>query len=204
MQKKEELIQNFKTAIASTTKSVSNVKDIEVIFGNEKLKTNKKIIKLPDLQNINEKIDYTKARALADSEALKIRYSNEKILKSYEPEGNISKKLYKIAEKIRYEKLGSDLFKGVKNNIEKYYQERVNSLDLKSSEDKIMESFENYLRVKFFDSKNSKEFEKKLKTYTKDLNEKLKGKIKLLSNSKLPKVVGLEGYGLEIVSTVGF
>ena len=29
-------------------------------------------------------------------------------------------------------------------------------------------------------------------------------KIKLLSNSKLPKVVGLEGYGLEIVSTVGF
>ena len=94
MQKKEELIQNFKTAIASTTKSVSNVKDIEVIFGNEKLKTNKKIIKLPDLQNINEKIDYTKARALADSEALKIRYSNEKILKSYEPEGNISKKLY--------------------------------------------------------------------------------------------------------------
>ena len=41
MQKKEELIQNFKTAIASTTKSVSNVKDIEVIFGNEKLKTNK-------------------------------------------------------------------------------------------------------------------------------------------------------------------
>ena len=47
MQKKEELIQNFKTAIASTTKSVSNVKDIEVIFGNEKLKTNKKIIKLP-------------------------------------------------------------------------------------------------------------------------------------------------------------
>ena len=29
MQKKEELIQNFKTAIASTTKSVSNVKDIK-------------------------------------------------------------------------------------------------------------------------------------------------------------------------------
>ena len=28
MHKKEELIQNFKTAIASTTKSVSNVKDI--------------------------------------------------------------------------------------------------------------------------------------------------------------------------------
>ena len=29
-------------------------------------------------------------------------------------------------------------------------------------------------------------------------------KIKLLSNSRLPKVVGIDGYGLEIVSTIGF
>ena len=69
--------------------------------------------------------------------------------------------MYKIAEKIRFEKLGADQFKGVKNNIKKYYQERINSLDLKSSEDKIIESFENYLRVKFFESKNSQELEKK-------------------------------------------
>ena len=37
-----------------------------------------------------------------------------KLLNHYEPDGNISKKLYKIAEKIRCEKLGSDQFKGVK------------------------------------------------------------------------------------------
>ena len=74
--------------------------------------------------------------------------------------------------------MGSDQFRGVKNNIEKYYQERINALDLKSSEDKIIESFENYLRVKFFDSKNNKELEKKLKTHKKDLNEQFKGKIK--------------------------
>ena len=73
-----------------------------------------------------------------------------KLSNLYEPDGNISKKLYKIAEKIRCEKLGSNQFKGVKNNIEKYYQERTSSLDLKNSEDKITESFENYLRVKFF------------------------------------------------------
>ena len=68
----------------------------------------------------------------------------------------------------------------MKNNIEKYYQERVSGLDLKNSEDKIIESFENYLRVKFLDLKNNKEVEKKLKTYKKDLNEKFKGKIKEL------------------------
>ena len=49
----------------------------------------------------------------------------------------------------------------MKNNIEKYYLERLNSLDLKSSEDKMIESFENYLRAKFFDTKIHKEIEKK-------------------------------------------
>ena len=93
----------------------------------------------------------------------------------------ISQKLYKIAQ-IRYEKLGSDRLKGVKNNIQKYYQERINSLDLKSSEDKIVVSFESYLRNKFFDSKNSKELEKKLKIFKKDLDDKFKDKIKELNN----------------------
>ena len=41
----------------------------------------------------------------------------------------------------------------------------------------IVESFENYLRVNFFNSKNNNELEKKLKTYTKDLDKKFKGKI---------------------------
>ena len=182
MEKKSEILENFKTAIGSTIKSLSNSENVEVSFGNQNLQSKKTSIKLPEIEQINNKINYNQIRALADSKSLRLRFSDNKIFKSYEPDGNISKKLYKIAEKIRYEKLGSDQFKGVKNNIEKYYQERINSLDLKSSEDKILESFENYLRVKFFDSKNNKEFEKKLKTYTKDLNEKLKGKIKQLSN----------------------
>ena len=178
MHKKEELIQNFKTAIASTTKSVSNVKDIEVIFGNEKLKTNKKIIKLPDLENINEKIDYTKARALADSEALKVRYSNEKILKTYEPKGNVSKKLYHIAEKIRYEKLGSVEFKGIKNNIDKFYNEKLEKTDFEKNENKYVDAFENYLRSNIFNYKNNKNY----KSFKKEFDEKLKKSLKPLNS----------------------
>ena len=41
------------------------------------------------------------------------------------------KDLYKISEKIRCEKIGTSYFKGVKNNIEKFYQERLSGLDLK-------------------------------------------------------------------------
>ena len=182
MEKKSEILENFKTAIGSTVKSLSNSENVEVSFGNQNFESKKNSIKLPEVEQVNNKINYNQIRALADSKSLRIRFSDTKTFKSFEPDGNISKKLYKIAEKIRFEKLGSDQFKGVKNNIEKYYQERINSLDLKNSEDKIIESFENYLRVKFFESKNNKELEKKLKTYKKDLNEKFKEKIKQLND----------------------
>ena len=88
---------------------------------------------------------------MADSKSLRHRFSDPKTFKQYEPDGNISKQLYRISEKIRCEKIGTSYFKGVKNNIETFYQEMVNGLDLKSSEDKIVESFENYLRTKFLE-----------------------------------------------------
>ena len=182
MEKKSEILENFKTAIGSTVKSLSNSENVEVSFGNQDFQSKNISIKLPEIEQINNKINYNQIRALADSESLKLRFSNNKTFRFYEPKGNISKKLYRIAEKIRFEKLGSDQFKGVKDNIEKYYQERINSLDLKNSEDKIIESFENYLRVKFLESKNSKELEQKLKSYKKDLNEKFKEKIKQLND----------------------
>ena len=181
MEKKTEIIENFKTAIGSTVKSLSNAENVEVSFGNKNIKSEKMSIKLPEIEQINNKINYNQIRAIADSESLKLRFSDQNIFKSYEPEGNISKKLYEIAEKIRYEKIGSDQFKGVKNNLNKYYQERVNSLDLKSSEDKIVESFENYLRCELLEIKNTKELEKKLKSFKKDLNAKFKNNIKKLN-----------------------
>jgi len=183
VEKKTEILDHFKTAISSTVKSLSKSEDVEVTFGNQGLKSKKNTINLPEIEKVNNRINYNQVRAIADSESLKLRFSDKHTLKLYEPRGNISKRLYKIAEKIRCEKIGSDLFKGVKSNIEKFYQERVNSLDLKSSEDKIVESFESYLRINFFDSKNNNELEKKLKTYKKDLDAKFKSKIKQLNNS---------------------
>ena len=38
-------------------------------------------------------------------------------------------------------------------------KKRISELDLKSSEDKIVESFENFLRIKFLDIKNDKQNE---------------------------------------------
>jgi cobaltochelatase CobT len=182
VEKKTGIIEDFKTAISSTVKSLSKSENIQITFGNTNLSADNNSINLPEIEHIDNNFNYDQVRAIADSESLKLRFSDKEILKLYEPEGNISKKLYKIAEKIRCEKIGSDNFKGVKNNLKKFYQKRINSLDLKNSQDKIIESFENYLRKKILDYKNNSEIEKKLKNYTKDLDKKFQKNINELSN----------------------
>jgi len=182
---KKEKLEDFKTAISSTVRSISNSEKIEVSFGDHTPKSEKNSIKLPELDQINNKLNFDQIRAIADSKSLNFRFSDNKTFKQYEPEGNISKRLYQISEKIRCEKIGTSYFKGVKNNIEKFYQKRISSLDLKSSEDKIIESFENYLRTKFLDFKNDNQIDKKLKSYKKDLNEKFNDKIVQLNEATL-------------------
>ena len=185
MQNKKEKLEDFKTAICSTVKSLSNSHKIEVYFGNQNAKSSQNSVKLPDIEQNKNKINFEEIRAIADSKSLRLRFSNRDTYKKFEPEGNISKKLYNISEKIRCEKIGTSYFKGVKDNIEKFYQKRISSLDLKSSEDKIIESFENYLRVKFLDFKRENIIDKKLKTFKKDVNEKFKNDITQLKELAL-------------------
>ena len=185
MENKKDKLENFKTAISSTVRSLTNSQKLEISFGNQQSKTEQDSIRLPDLQQNNNKLNYEEIRAIADSKSLNYRFSDKKIFKQFEPEGNISKKLYNISEKIRCEKIGTSYFKGVKNNIEKFYNKRISELDLKNSEDKIIESFENYLRIKFLDFENENRIDKKLKTYKKDLNDKFKNKISELKECTL-------------------
>ena len=179
---KESPIANFKTAISSTVKTISEDDNVEITFGNQNSSSGKKIIKLPNLEE-NTKIDYTSVRGFADSEALKIKYSNSMVYESNKPKGNISKKLYQIAEKIRYEKIGSDKYIGIKNNIQNTYSKKLNGLDLKKSENKTVNAFENYLRSNIFSYRNSKDVEKNFKSLQKKFDIQFKSKINTLKNT---------------------
>ena len=196
--KKDDIIQNFKTAIASTIKSLSKKEKVEVVFGNEKNKAQTDAIFLPDLNKEN-KINFLKIRALADSESLKLRFSDKKIYKIFEPKGSISRELYRIAEKIRYEVLGSKEFKGIKKNLQNYNNTNLDKFDLKKDKAQIPKIFETYLREIFFDNK-SKNFSK----VTKNFEKQFKNKIDLLKknienqknfNSLISKII--EKMGLE-------
>ena len=186
MDKKTEIIENFKKAITSTVKSIIGDDQVEVIFGNEVNKQNKKTINLSILKNINDQIDYVKTRALADSEALRLKCSDVNIYNSFEPHGNTSKLLYAAAEKIRYEDIGSSYFKGVRQNLNYFYTiKSKKKTEDKNKDYEFVDAFEYYLRTNISKFNKNKESENKYKKYKKKLDAKLKDKIEALNNSLL-------------------
>ena len=113
MEKKNIHLENFKEAITSTVRSISEIEDCKVTFG-EQTKNTRNSVSLPEVKKLDSIKDYLILRANADSEALRLKYSDIEIFNNFKPKGNNALKLYEIAEKIRYEKIGSDLFKGIK------------------------------------------------------------------------------------------
>ena len=113
-EKQKSLIEEFKLAISSTVKSIADLKNLNVIFDNNKNNDNDEVISLPNFEKFTKKSDFYNLRAVADLEALKLKFTDTTIYKKNEPKGNLSKRIYKIAENIRVEKIGSDKFKGIK------------------------------------------------------------------------------------------
>ena len=157
MEKKIETLENFKIAITSTVKSIVGDPSIEVIFGSEINKKKINTINLPSIKNITSTNDYLKTRALADSEALKFRCSDQNIYNDFEPQGSTSKLLYAIAEKIRYENIGSSYFKGIKENLNYLYETKSKSkIEYKNDNEEFLDAFEYYLRSNIFKSNKNK------------------------------------------------
>ena len=168
MEKKNDNLENFKKAITSTIKSITGDQNIDVVFGEHAAKKNIKTINLPNIISADSKIDYTRTRALADSEALKLRCSDINVYNFFEPKGNISKLLYAVAEKIRYESIGSSYFSGIRENLNQHYKEKTKQkTNYKNNDYELVDAFENYLRNKIFKLSNDKEIENKYKKYKK-------------------------------------
>ena len=173
MDNKQEL-EKFKNAVFSTAKAIAR-KSLS-------LEDQKQLDKVtaPKIVSINNREEMLEARANADSEALRIRHSDEAIFKKNEPKGTVSKSLYKIAEKIRYEKIGSDQYIGIQNNLNNFYQKKIMDSDV-HSQNFIADAFEAYLRKNMMNleiHESKKEdfkqwddlFEKNISNKIKDLN----------------------------------
>ena len=176
MEKKDIHLENFKLALSSTIKSISEIADCNVSFGEQSKKDNKNII-LPDIKNLKNVKDYQVIRARADSEALRLKYSNIDIFNSHKPKGDRAKKLYELAEKVRYEKLGSDRFKGIKKNLTQNLRENSDQANL------VENFFEDYLRGYLFNLKDRKIINNKTKKLKKDFEQKFGKNLEILKNN---------------------
>ncbi len=186
MDERELLKEKFKSAVSSTVKAISGNFELDIKFDNSS-PANENSLSLPEIAELKKLQDFTDLRAYADSEALKIKYNDKKIYSKNEPVSPMGKALYAIAEKIRYEKIGSNNLKGVKNNITQCYENKFKNKkteEIKTETDvPITDAFELYLRSHFFKIKQN-QTTKKVLSHWKDLfDKKLKKKLRELDNN---------------------
>jgi cobaltochelatase CobT len=179
MNKEEALKEKFKIALTSTIKVISEKDKVEVNFENKNLGS--KNFNFFDLDNLKSIEDYTKIRAETDSEALKLRYSNRKTYQKNSPKTSVAKSLYNLTEKIRYEKIGSNNLKGIKQNLLKNYEIRQKYKrkdQLNTKEDvSAKEAFELYLLKHFHNVELTKLSKEILGFWEKIFDNKLNNKI---------------------------
>ena len=121
--KETSLKDKLRQALASTIRVISEDLEIKQNYKANKIKNKSDFF---ELDKLDDKVDFIKARAEADSSALKKKFSNNEIYKKNLPNNSSCKSLYAIAEKIRYETLGSKMLKGIEKNLKDNYNQIIN------------------------------------------------------------------------------
>ncbi len=182
---KENIIkEKFKQALVSTARVISeDFSDKDSKDDNK----NSKEFDILNLENINSKNNFIKARAEFDSAALKKKFSNKDIYNQNLPTNSSCKSLYSIAEKIRYECLGSKMLKGIEKNLKENYRQIINLKrkdQLKTREDvSVIEAFELYMLKKFHKIDLNPLTKKMLNFWEKDFDKVIKKHINFLTTN---------------------
>ena len=182
--KDANLKEKLKQALASTARVISDDFSIK-----DELNENKKLNKFDffDLDTLESKTDFIKARAEADSSALKKKFSNEKTYKTNLPHNSSCKLLYSIAEKIRYESLGGKMLKGIKKNFEDNYNQIIDLKrkdQLNTKEDvSVTEAFELYMLKNFHNIKLNSLTSKILSFWEEDFNKSINKHVDFLKKN---------------------
>ena len=171
--KTESFKEKLRQALTSTARVIS---DDLGINPKKNIKVSEKQ-DLIELENLNSKNDFIKARAETDSKALKKKFSDELIFKKNLPSSSSCKSLYTIAEKIRYEKLGSKMLKGVEKNLRENYIQIINHKrkdQIKSKDDvPVVEAFELYMLKNFHNIKLNSLTSRMLNFWEKDFDKSI-------------------------------
>jgi cobaltochelatase CobT len=183
--KLDHLKEQFKQALTSTAKVISDDYKLDIKTLNKNLDSKKK--DFFDLTNLSNKSDFIRLRAETDSNALKKKFSDKKIFDKNMPGNTSCKSLYNIAEKIRYEILGGKMLGGIKKNLSENYNQKIITSqkdNIKNKDDvPVTEAFELYMLKKFFNLELTIHSLKKLSFWEKDFNNSIEKHIDFLNKN---------------------
>ena len=181
MNKEDTIKEKFKQALQSTYKVISD--DYKVV----RKKNIENVYNVGQIDNIKDKDQFKKLRAETDSEALKRRFSNRELLDKNNPHNPSCRTLYQLAEKIRYELLGSEMLKGISKNFKDNYKNRLKHLKqekiTKKEDTNIIDAFEIYMTNKFFNVELYPENIEILKFWKKDFDKSINKHFEFLNQN---------------------
>ena len=182
--KDANLREKLRQALTSTFRVISDDFDKKE-KSNKEQKSDK--FDFLEIENLNSKSDFIKARAESDSSALKKKFSDNTIYKKNLPSNSSCKSLYSVAEKIRYEALGTKMLKGIGKNLQDNYEQliKLKSKDqLKTKEDvPINEAFELYMLKKFLNIEMNSLTNNMLNFWEKDFDKVIEKHIQFLKEN---------------------
>ncbi len=171
MSKENNIKEKFKIALISTEKVISD----DYLKKKSEIKKNKSDLNYFEIDTLNSKEEFIKYRAESDSRGLFKKFSDEIIYKKNYPKNASCIALYEFSEKIRCELLGSEMLKGSKVNFIENYKNTLSKTKtdhIKNKDDvKISQAFEIYMLKKFFNLNISKDCEKVLSFWHKELHK---------------------------------
>ena len=184
MGKETNLKEKLRQALVSTIRVISD--DFAINVKSENNKSSKKF-DFFEFDNLNNKNDFIKVRAEADSTALKKKFSDNEIFKKNLPNNSNCKSLYTIAEKIRYESLGGKMLKGIEKNFRDNYNQLINLKrkdQLKTRDDvPVTEAFELYMLKNFHNIKLNSLTSKMLDFWEKDFDQSISKHLNFLKEN---------------------
>jgi len=183
--KEDNFKEKFKKALISTAKVISD--DYKFNLNNKNKNLSSKNIDFFELDNLQNRQDFIRLRAEADSRALKKKFSNKKIYQNNLPNNTSCRALYDISEKIRYELLGTKILKGISKNLSENYNQKLNLKrkdQLETKEDvNVVEAFELYMLKNFFSIKLNHLSDKILSFWEKEFDSSLGNHINFLTKN---------------------
>jgi len=142
MLESEKLIDLFKNSLSATIKSIGKSREIEINFVDKNPSINGKQVNLANLNILSLKNNLNYIRAEADAIALEFRLHDSQIHEKHLSSNDVANEIFRVLEQSRIEAKGSNIFKGIKQNIHNKHKLDIKNIKDKNSEkDNLINAF---------------------------------------------------------------